>query len=86
VRILRHKTRHREASKAVTGAQSDTAEGYAEIRVERRGNAVPPLSDLSDGKQNIYVFDDDDDEAQAFDDFYNTYDKGHVRTRRFLLG
>ena len=35
---------------------------------------------------NIYVLDDDDAEARAFDDFYQAYDDGHAKTRKFLLG
>ena len=35
---------------------------------------------------NVYVFDDDDEEARAFDDFYRAYDRKHAKTRRFLLG
>lgn len=32
------------------------------------------------------VFDDDDDGARAFDEFYRAYDEVHVKTRKFLLG
>lgn len=40
-----------------------------------------------DGEEpNIYVLDDDDAEARAFDDFYRAYDDGHAKTRKFLLG
>lgn len=35
---------------------------------------------------NVYVFDDDDEEARAFDAFYRAYDGSHAKTRRFLLG
>lgn len=34
---------------------------------------------------NVYVLDDDDDEARAFDAFYRAYDEGHAKTRKFLL-
>lgn len=44
-------------------------------------DSVPPAGD-----RNIYVFDDDDEEARAFDDFYRAYDEVHVKTRKFLLG
>ena len=32
------------------------------------------------------VFEDDDDDALAFDEFYRAYDEVHVKTRKFLLG
>ncbi|MGF1596618.1 MAG: hypothetical protein ACFCVK_06755 [Acidimicrobiales bacterium] len=41
---------------------------------------------LDDGdRANIYVFDDDDEEARAFDEFYRAYDEVHAKTREFLL-
>jgi len=52
---------------------------------------LPRLSDPSArpspkfSDSNIYVFDDDDETAQAFDAFYNAYDKVHAKTRSFLL-
>ena len=42
-------------------------------------------SSASSNRSNIYVFDDDDEAAQAFDEFYNAYDKVHAKTRSFLL-
>lgn len=39
-----------------------------------------------DDRSESYVFDDDDDGAQAFDEFYRAYDEVHVKTRKFLLG
>jgi hypothetical protein len=41
---------------------------------------TPPPDD------SVYVFDEDADEARAFDDFYRAYDDGHAKTRKFLLG
>jgi hypothetical protein len=38
------------------------------------------------GGDNIYVFDDDDEAARAFDEFYRAYDELHAKKRRFLLG
>lgn len=35
---------------------------------------------------NVYVLDDDADEAKAFDAFYRAYDEVHAKTRKFLLG
>lgn len=35
---------------------------------------------------NLYVFDEGDDEAKAFDAFYRAYDGIHAKTRKFLLG
>jgi hypothetical protein len=34
---------------------------------------------------NVYVFDDEDAEAKAFDEFYRAYDEVHAKTRSFLL-
>jgi hypothetical protein len=42
--------------------------------------------DRPEPDDNIYVFDDDDDEARAFDEFYRAYDEAHAKKRRFLLG
>ena len=42
--------------------------------------------ELGDGGGNVYVFDDDDAAARAFDEFYQAYDTGHAKTREFLLG
>ncbi|MEM8923967.1 MAG: hypothetical protein AAGD35_10735 [Actinomycetota bacterium] len=40
--------------------------------------------------RNMIVLDDllftDDEEMQAFEDFYLAYDEAHVKVRKFLLG
>jgi len=52
----------------------------------RRGGGTSILSDDDDGGENVYVWGEDSDEAQAFDEFYKAYDEVHAKTRRFLLG
>jgi hypothetical protein len=55
----------------------------AEICALRR--QLDRLTAVRDELVNIYVFDDQDDDARAFDDFYGAYDEVHAKTRRFLL-
>jgi hypothetical protein len=69
--------------------QDETAALRTEIEELRR-----TLADVTSNKRhlravpddNIYVFDDDDDEARAFDEFYRAYDELHAKKRRFLPG
>jgi hypothetical protein len=55
----------------------------AEIADLRR--QLDRLTAIRDELVNIYVFDDHDVEARAFDHFYAAYDEVHAKTRRFLL-
>lgn len=43
------------------------------------------LTAVRDELVSIYCFDDEDEEAQAFDDFYGAYDEVHAKIRSFLL-
>lgn len=43
------------------------------------------LTAVRDELVSIYVFDDEDDDARAFDDFYGAYDEVHAKIRSFLL-
>ena len=54
--------------------------------LRRRIDDLDESDDDVGSGDNVYVFDDDDDEARAFDDFYRAYDGTHAKTRRFLLG
>jgi len=82
----------------VTNTNPEAASLQAEIAELRR--EVSRLSEVRDRlhraahssdsaiptTDNIYVFDDEDVEARAFDDFYRAYDEVHAKTRKFLLG
>lgn len=64
--------------------RQELARVSGEIRLtesDTRAGGSQPL----DGS-NLYVFDEDDEEAKAFDEFYRTHDEVHAKTRRFLLG
>ena len=55
--------------------------------LDAHGDSVDAPDDSVDAHgDRVYVLDDDDAEARAFDDFYRAYDDGHAKTRKFLLG
>jgi hypothetical protein len=72
-------------------AERDTAErdtdhsASIEAEIAQLRRELDRLTAIRDELVNIYVFDDADVEARAFDQFYNAYDEVHVKTRRFLL-
>jgi hypothetical protein len=57
-----------------------------EAEIDKLRRQLDRLTAVRDELISIYVFNDDDDEARAFDQFYAVYDDVHAKTRSFLLG
>ncbi len=54
-------------------------------RAEQVSIPTAATGQLPPEEDNIYVLNDNDAEAKAFDAFYGAYDEVHDKTRKFLL-